>query len=248
MSAVAYAEPPQRSTFSERVLNLLDRVDYRIANTDEERDAIFALRYRAYLREGAISSNFSKRLSDPFDDLDNALNVGVFVEDRLAGAIRLHIASRDFPDLPARKVFDDLLAADIEAGKTIIDPTRFVVDHDVARDHPDLPFVTTRIGWMAGEYFAADFILATVRTEHQAFYRRVFGHELVADARPYPTLIKPLSLMRLNYFAMKDRVHRRYPFFRSTAFERRMLFGGGIAREWQLERMEAPRDAAVLVG
>jgi hypothetical protein len=77
---------------------------------------------------------------------------------------------------------------------------------------------------MAGEYFAADMILATVRTEHQAFYKRTFGHIVVRDARPYPTLIKPLSLMMLDYFAMKDRVHRRYPFFRSTFFERRMLF------------------------
>jgi hypothetical protein len=30
--------------------------------------------------------------------------------------------------------------------------------------------------------------------------------------------------MTLDYFGMKERVHQRYPFFRSTHFERRALF------------------------
>ena len=227
MSLVAYTR--SAPTFAERVMTLLDKVDYRQAATDQEKDAVFRLRYEAYLREGAIGPSFSKRLSDRFDDLDNAFIFGVFVDGRLVSSIRLNVSSKSYPDLPALGVFSDLLAADIEAGRTIIDPTRFVVEQNAAKAYPELPYVTTRIGWMAGEYFSADAILATVRTEHQAFYKRIFGHELLADARPYPTLVKPLSLMSLDYFAMKDRVHRRYPFFRSTAFERRMLFGGAEA-------------------
>ena len=234
MSLVAY----QRSapTFNERVMNVLDKVDYRQAVTDEEKDAIYRLRYQAYLREGAIQASFSKRLSDRFDDLDNAWIYGVFVDGRLSGSIRLNVSSAAYPDLPAVKVFPDILQADIDAGKTIIDPTRFVVDHNMAKAYPELPYVTTRIGWMAGEFFSADAILATVRTEHQAFYKRTFGHEVLAGARDYPTLVKPLSLMKLDYFGMKERVHRRYPFFRSTAFERRLLFGGaGIAAIWAID-------------
>ena len=224
MSFVAYRDAAP--TLSERVMNLLDKVDYRQAVTEGEKDAIYRLRYQAYLREGAITASFSKRLSDRFDDLDNAWIYGVFVDGRLSGSIRLNVSSLAYPDLPAVKVFPDLLQREVEAGKTIIDPTRFVIDNNMAKVYPELPYATTRIGWMAGEFFGADAILATVRTEHQAFYKRTFGHELVADAREYPTLVKPLSLMKLDYFGQKDRVHRRYPFFRSTAFERRQLFGG----------------------
>ena len=57
-----------------------------------------------------------------------------------------------------------------------------------------------------------------------ALYRRVFGHKLVCEARHYPLLAKPISLMMLDYFAERDRVNRRQPFFRTTFFERRMLF------------------------
>jgi N-acyl-L-homoserine lactone synthetase len=239
MSLVAYARTAP--TFNERVLNLLDKVDYRQAITDEEKDAVYRLRYRAYLREGAIPANYSQRLSDRFDDLDNAWTFGVFIDGRLCSSIRLNVSSASYPDLPATNVFADLLRADLEQGKTIIDPTRFVVDYEMAKDFPELPYVTTRIGWMAGEFFSADAILATVRVEHQAFYRRTFGHELLADAREYPTLIKPLSLMRLDYFGQKDRVHHRYPFFRSTAFERRQLFGGGdTAAVWAAPEIATP--------
>ncbi len=222
MSTVAFARSER--SFSERTFDLLERVDYRLALTDAQKDQIYRLRYEAYLREGAIAASFARRLSDRFDDLDNTFIFGVYVDDQLASSIRLSISSPAYPDLPAVTVFPDVLEAELSAGRTIVDPTRFVVDQAMGRLYPELPYVTTRIGWMAGEFFGADMILATVRREHQAFYHRVFGHELVCDERPYPTLIKPLSLMTLDYFAMKARVHHRYPFFRSTQFERRMLF------------------------
>lgn len=224
MSSVALSR--QAPTFSERVLNLLDKVDYRLATTEEERDAIYRLRYDAYIREGSIQPNFGQRLSDKYDDLDNAWVFGIFVDGQLSSSIRLHISSPANPEMPATSVFADLLDERVAAGQTIIDPTRFVVSRDAAEKYPEMPYVTVRVGWMAGEFFSADCILATVRAEHQAFYRRMFGHELMAPPREYPSLTKPISLMGLDYARMKDRVHYRYPFFRSTAFERRMLFGG----------------------
>jgi hypothetical protein len=72
-------------------------------------------------------------------------------------------------------------------------------------------------------------LLATVRVEHQAFYRRVFGHRVICDARHYPSLTKPISLMALDYPTARDRVLQRNPFFRSSLFERRMLFSSSAA-------------------
>ena len=77
---------------------------------------------------------------------------------------------------------------------------------------------------MCTRYFKADELLAAVRAEHQAFYRRIFQHRMVCAPRPYPLLAKPIGLMTIDYQAVAEQVHRRYPFFRSTLFERRMLF------------------------
>ena len=78
-------------------MRLLERVDYRRVETAEERDAIFRLRYAAYLREGAIPPNASERFSDSLDDTDNALIFGVHIDGELASSIRLHVASREHP-------------------------------------------------------------------------------------------------------------------------------------------------------
>ena len=87
-----------------------------------------------------------------------------------------------------------------------------------------MPYLTVRPGWMAGEFFNADFILATIRAEHGGYYRRVFGHQSWCAARDYPTLKKPIACMGLDYFAARQRVHERYPFYRSTLAERTALF------------------------
>ncbi|MBO0756065.1 MAG: hypothetical protein J2P54_09405, partial [Bradyrhizobiaceae bacterium] len=63
-----------------------------------------------------------------------------------------------------------------------------------------------------------------VRAEHQAFYKRTFGHRSICGPRPYPLLSKPITLMTVRQAAAADQVYRRYPFYRSTFFERRMLF------------------------
>jgi hypothetical protein len=209
---------------ADRVSALLGRVEYRRADTPEDKEAIFRQRYRAYLWEGAIAPNIGERFADTLDDARNTWIFAVNVDGELASSIRLHVASWLSPDLPALDVFGDLLSPELAAGKTIIDPTRFVIERAASRRFPELCYVTTRLAWLASEYFQTNLLLATVRAEHQAFYRRIFGHRLICEPRHYPSLAKPISLMALDYAIACERVPQRYPFFRSTFLERRMLF------------------------
>ena len=48
----------------DRVAQLLERIDYRPAETDEQREQIFRLRYHAYLRDGGICPHPSRAFSD----------------------------------------------------------------------------------------------------------------------------------------------------------------------------------------
>ncbi len=222
-STQAFSDGAQIS-FNDRVTQLLDRIDYRLADSDEDREAIFKLRYDAYLNEGAISENTSKIFADPYDDMDNVWIFGLYVDGELASSIRIHVANEYEPEFPSHSVFADLLDPELAAGKVIVDPTRFVTAKKFSKLFPGLPHVTLRLCWLAAEYFSADHFLVAIRKEHQAFYKRTFNHTLICDERPYPLLSKPISLMTLRYPEVADRVHRRYPFFRSTYFERRALF------------------------
>jgi N-acyl amino acid synthase FeeM len=203
---------------------LLDLIDYRLAETEADKEAIYRLRYRAYLHEGAIEPRSDRRLTDRFDDAPNSWIFGIYVEGILASSLRISVATLDNPDTPAVEAFPDLLKPELDRGKIIVDPNRFVAEPYREQRHPQLPYVTLRLAYVACGYFNADIGTATVRAEHQAFYRRVFLHKPLCAPRPYPSLTKPLALMAVDYFAKRDKVFDRYPFFRSSYFERRMLF------------------------
>jgi N-acyl-L-homoserine lactone synthetase len=225
--ALAYASdstPAPQTGFSERVSQLLDRIDYRLIDTDDEREAVFRLRYDAYLREGAISPNPTRMFTDSYDESENCWIFGLYLDDELASSIRVHVATPETPVFPSHSVFPDLLDPELAAGKTIVDPTRFVTDPRLSKLYPGLPHVTLRLCWLAAEYFSAEHFIVAVRAEHQAFYRRTFMHRSICGERPYPLLSKPITLMTVDYRDVADQVHRRYPFFRSTFFERRMMF------------------------
>jgi hypothetical protein len=160
----------------DRVLALLKRVDYRRADTTEKREAIFlALPRLLALREIAIAPNASERSADILNESGNSWIFGVYIDGKLASSIRLHVASRQFSDLPALNAFCDLLSPELAVGKTIMDPTRFVIHRAASKRCPELCNVITCLAWLASEYFQTHLLLATVRAEHQAFHRRVWS-------------------------------------------------------------------------
>jgi N-acyl amino acid synthase FeeM len=208
----------------------LDQVDYRLAQTPQQKDEIYRLRYRAYLREGAIQPSPDGRVIDQFEDAPNAWTFGVYFQGELYSSIRVSVLTSEWRMSPSVELFGDVLHPQLDQGRVIIDSTRFVADPEKARNFPELPYVTVRLGSMAGVHFNADYGLAIVRPEHQAFYRRVFLHETWCEPRLYPGLVKPVGLMAAHLPTVRDKVLARYPFLRSSAFERRILFDRGAER------------------
>ncbi len=182
------------------------------------------LRYRAYKREGALPAGAPLRFADRYDDEANTTTYGFYVEGELAASLRLHIASKDAPEHPALRVFPEHVSFWLDAGNVVVDPTRFVVDFEASRRWPRLPYLVVKLAWMAALWHRSTKLLATVRTEHQAFYRRTFGHSVVAPARPYPSLSKPLSLMVVDPMTKRAQVQNRYPYLDSSEAERAELF------------------------
>jgi hypothetical protein len=213
-----------QGTFSDGVAKLLERIDCRRANTAKEREAIFRLRYQAYMREGAILADASETFSDTFDEMGHVYLFGLYLDNELASSIRIHVASKEEPQCPSLEAFSDILQPKLDAGRIIIDPTRFVSDERLSRLHRGLPYATLRLSMVAAQHFHADYVLAAVRAEHQAFYRRAFDQRVLCKPRPYPQLTKPISLMAVYYPSAVDQLWRRYPFIPSSVSERQRLF------------------------
>ena len=169
-----------------RSSDLLDQVDYRLAQTPEEKEEIYNLRYRAYLREGAVKESPEQRVTDQYDDLPNSWTFGIYIQGELYSSVRISVLTSEWRQSCSNEAFGEILNPKLDRGEVIIDPARFVADPDRVKRFPELPYLTLRLAYMACEYFNADRGLAIVRAEHQAFYRKVFLHETIAEPRFFP--------------------------------------------------------------
>src|SRR5258708_28738124 len=91
----------------ERTADPLEHVDYRLAETPEDKDRIYRLRYRAYLREGAILPSDSERVTDRYDDLPNNFTFGIFVHGELYTSIRISLLPADYRGSPSPALLTD---------------------------------------------------------------------------------------------------------------------------------------------
>jgi N-acyl-L-homoserine lactone synthetase len=214
-------------SFSQRVGALLERTEYRRAESEADVDAILRLRYDAFFRERAIPFHASGRLEDNFDQSENVYNLAVFIDGELAGALRVHALLRVGQRSPALEAFGQYLLPELKAGKVIVDPNRFVASYELARRYPELPYLTLRAGFLAGIYFGADIVTITVRAEHQAFYRKNLFARVVCPPRAYPILSKPISLMFMDFVSVMPRTLHRHPYWASSELERQAMFGKG---------------------
>jgi hypothetical protein len=212
-------------SFVGKVQQLIDNLEYRRVETGRELEEVFRLRYDAYRKEGAIEADPGERLEDKFDRGANLCNFGLYLDGELISALRMHVLCGDERTSPAAATFPDLLFPELDKGKIIIDPNRFVAAFSRARSLPELPYATLRLPIMAADYFDAELITATVRSEHQAFYSRILRCYPVCPPRVYPNLTKLFGLMVADFKRDRPGVLRRYPFFDSTAQERQSLFG-----------------------
>lgn len=226
-------------TLSDRIWSLAPRLKYRLALDEGSRREIFRLRHDAYLREGGITARPDGMFSDAADEAGNTHLFGIYIDGVLMSSIRLSIATRESPDIPSGPVFQDILAPRIAEGLVVVDPTRFTVDHAKSRLHPELPYITLRVAWLAMEHFGADILLAAVRPEHAAFYRRFWNTRAVTEPRTYPLLAKPITLTMSDYGESRELVESRYPFLASTAAERAEVFGGIRAHEKDVFRLKS---------
>ena len=223
-----------------RGVGLFDRVDYRLIETPEERDSVYAMRYRAYLHGGLITPSESRRIIDSYDDAPNAWIFGLYIDGELCSALRLHVLTSESRMSYSTELFGDVLHSRLDRGEVFVDPARFAADPEKSQRYQELPYLTLRLAYLACDHFNADTGLAMVRTDHQDFYRRVFLHETITKPRAFPGWhSRKVVLMASDFRTLREKVLDRFPIMRSSAFERRMLFDRGG------QRKAAPRPVLV---
>jgi len=196
----------------DKIVSAFQDISYKVVTERSEREQIYRLRYKCYRAEGSISDDPSNMMTDPFDDTANCVHVAVEKEGRFLASLRLHLVSQDFVLSPTLEVFPELID-DIENGKTILDPTRFVIDPETRSERTALHFLVLRIPFLAAMHYGVDIALAPVRSEHTAFYRRYLGYVPDMSPRSYPALKQPIHLLKVDVQSQRNSVLARTPVF-----------------------------------
>lgn len=197
---------------NKQVIEALKHSRYRVLTDCEDLEEVYRLRYKCYRAERSIAENERGIMADAFDETANCVHVGVEMDGKLLASVRLHLISKLSLTSPTLEVFPEVLEA-TKRGQTVLDPTRFVIDPAVRKKRVPLHFLALRIPFLAAMFYDIDLALASLRTEHIAFYRRYLGYELAMKARSYPGLKKPLNLLTANVREQRDAVLARTPVF-----------------------------------
>ena len=215
----------EMSAFARSVFSLLEHTEYRRCETGEDLEDIYRLRYKAYRLSGLTVPNANALLEDEMDQTPNCYPFGIYIDGRLVSTIRLHHVTPETPSSPAMSVYGDVLVPMLEAGDTFIDPSRFAADPEWARIYPQLPYVTLRLAGMACFHFNAPYCVSMIRDDHVAFYKRVYQSRKMGEPRPYAGVINCFAnLYVADVLAIRRETYARFPFFKSTAMEQRLMF------------------------
>lgn len=222
--ARAANDQPAGSGFSANVASLLERVEYRRCESGEDLEAIYRLRYAAYRNHGDVPESAEKITTDRYDSTPNGYRFGVYVDGTLVSTVRIHHITRDMPYAPIMDIFGDMIMPRLKRGETFINPTMFAADPFNDGAHRAIPYVTLRLAVIANSYFDTTSCICVVRDDHTAFYRRIFGAVQVGSARAHPNFAVNVMLYDSNCALNMGPTLKRFPFFYSTAAERRMMF------------------------
>jgi hypothetical protein len=213
------------SAFARNVSALLERTEYRRCDKGEDLEDIYRLRYASYRLNDLVAENPDHIVHDPFDELPNCHRFGVYIDGHLVSTIRLHHVSKACSQSPSTSVYPDILLPRVAAGDSFIDPSRFAADREWSRIYPQIPYLTLRLAGMACFHFNAPYCISMIREDHSAFYKRVYRSRPIGEARQYGGVINCFALLyQADVLAIQDETFSRFPFFKSTALEQRMLF------------------------
>lgn len=218
------AKAPVLSNFARHMLEFLDRVEYRRVIHAEDLEEVGRLRYRSYMMRNVMDDNFLGTIIDEVDRDHQAYVYGVYIDGILVSTLRVHHITAEHRIGTSAKLFPDILGPMLDNNMSFVDPTRFAADPAYLAEFPAIPYLTLRIAAMASEYFNASFCLAAVKPEHMAFYKRIFGSQMLADPRDHEGYGIQVGLGAAAVSSIRDAVAVRFPFFKSQAHERRNMF------------------------
>jgi N-acyl-L-homoserine lactone synthetase len=210
------------NSLNDKMMDILSRIEYRRVECFEDLEEIGRLRYLAYSDRGIVTK--SREMIDEADFDPHAHVLALYYEGRLLSSVRLHHVTPEHRLCQSASDFGSEIAALLDARRSFIDPARFAADPEAGAEFSWIPYMTLRPAIAAAAFFGADLVMQHVQTRHASFYKRVFYADTIVGSKYCPQYLCDLSLMCTDTRRTGPALLTRFPFFKTRASERTMLF------------------------
>ena len=198
----------------------------KVANTLEEREAVFNLGYKIYLEKGFINKNPQERLIQNYDA--NNETVILIVQDKdkkIAGSVTLVFdgSSR----LPAEKIYGDEIRTLRSSGNKMVELSRLVISPEYRNSKEILVLLFNYLAIYSYHVKKYSHLVVEVNPRHKNYYKTLLCFEEIGGEKPCPSvqnapanlLCLPLrkyrsEVIRCNSLTESNKKDRTlYPFF-----------------------------------
>jgi len=145
----------------------------KIANTLEEREAVFKLGYQEYLKKGFVNQNSQEWLVRNYDvDPETVILIVKDNQGHIVGSVTLvfDLASK----LPAEKIFSKDLNCFRQSGEKIVEISRFVIDPQFRSSKEILVLLFNYLYIYSYHVKKYTSLIIEVNPRHKAFYQEIF--------------------------------------------------------------------------
>lgn len=160
------------------------------ADTDQTKQEVYTLRYRAYRAVEAISPNQQELFNDEYDLLPNVSSYLLRKKDGIAlGSIRPCVYSPQLRNrIPALDIYYDEIKTNLGLDKVIVESTRYAVDPDFHANAARYSIYLFKAIFLQAILANADYVVAAVRKKHVPFYKKLLRMSPISGGRSHADL------------------------------------------------------------
>ncbi|MGL4395598.1 MAG: N-acyl amino acid synthase FeeM domain-containing protein [Hyphomicrobium sp.] len=189
--------------------------------TDDERRALFRLRYAAYRAFDGVEPTADGEYRDRVDDLSTTVHIGAYDGDKLIGCLRLCFSKPGDPlsTLPCAAHYPELKAVKQSSAGALMEVSRFAIDPAISNTsyRTTLYAALVRVALIAAEASAVHTILVATRPEWVRFYQYMLGFSPIAEPALYPPGTLKIALLGGSLAQARLRQRMQNAFFKITA-------------------------------
>lgn len=175
----------------------------RVANSLEEREAVFKLAYQVYLEKGYINENANQWLINSYDMAhDTVILIVLDSQKNIAGSLTMVFDSRK--TLPADKIYQDELNELRYSRKRLTEISRLVISPDYRNSKEILILLFNYMAIYSAHIKRIDNIIIEVNPRHKDYYKSILCFDEVGCEKPCPQ-VKDAPAILLSLSAKKYR-------------------------------------------